>query len=178
MRPLTPMKGDRRGFKPPKIHARYFLRSKVVKGLRRESVERFGVQLFPKRAIEEIVLKDGTAVLAVDRRPRAFRRGGILYPTLHALIDGALRLPRVVVDRGAVPHVVNGADVMAPGIARMDAGIARGSLVVVTEETYDRPIAVGVALMSSEEVTLEGRGRAVENLHYLGDRIWALGGGL
>lgn len=168
------MKSSKR--RPQPILSRHFLRSKAVKELRRESVERLGAQLFSKKTAEEIVLSDETAIYIVDGKVKAFRKAGMLYPALKALIDGLMRLPRVIVDVGAVPHVAKGADVMAPGIVKMDREVEKGGLVVVAEERYDRPIAVGVALMSPEEVDRKGTGRAIQNLHYIGDRIWAVGG--
>lgn len=169
------MKSGKRGAQQKVLSAR-FLRSKAIKELRRESVERLGVQLFSKKRVQEIILSDGTAIYIVNEKVRAFRKVGMLYPTLKAFIDGAVRLPKVIVDMGAVPHVAKGADIMAPGIVEMDRDAEKGGLVVVTEERYDRPIAIGVVLMGPEEVDHKEKGRAIQNLHYIGDKIWTVGG--
>ncbi|NIN69992.1 MAG: RNA-binding protein, partial [Anaerolineae bacterium] len=81
------------------------------------------------------------------------------------------RLPRVVVDMGAIPYVCNGADVMAPGVTDMDSFMA-GDLVVVRDVTHGKALAVGRALKSSSDIEAARKGKVLENLHYVGDRLW------
>jgi PUA domain protein len=76
----------------------------------------------------------------------------------------------VVVDAGAVRFVVNGADIMNPGIVNADPEIAPGDLVVVVEERYRKPLAVGRALIPGTE--MKGEGKAVKSMHHVGDLIW------
>lgn len=94
-----------------------------------------------------------------------------LFPALSA---GALlsQLPKAIVDMGAIPHVCNGADIMAPGVVRLEGKFNKGDVVVVSDEDHQRPIAVAVALYSSEEAGSLESGRVFENIHYVGDRIW------
>lgn len=122
------------------------------------------------KSIEEVVLKKGSIYL-VEGRPLFVRRGEQLVPHLSS-VEECFRLPSVVVDMGAVPHVVNGADVMAPGIVRVDGNFAEGSVVVVRDEKYGKAIAVGVALIPSETLPATRRGKVVKNLHYVGDVFW------
>ena len=76
----------------------------------------------------------------------------------------------VVVDAGAVRFVVNGADIMKPGIVSADPEIAVGDLVIVMEERHKKPLAVGRALVAGCE--MKGEGKAVKSLHHVGDIIW------
>jgi PUA domain protein len=76
----------------------------------------------------------------------------------------------VVVDAGAVRFVVNGADIMKPGIVSADPEIAVGDLVIVVEERHKKPLAVGRALVAGAE--MKGEGKAVKSLHHVGDAIW------
>ncbi len=80
-------------------------------------------------------------------------------------------LPRVVVDMGAVPYVCGGADVMAPGVVEVD-DFRAGDLVAVVDVNHGKALAVGRALVDGVEVEGLGRGKVVENLHYVGDRVW------
>ncbi|KUO41990.1 MAG: hypothetical protein APU95_00485 [Hadesarchaea archaeon YNP_N21] len=80
-------------------------------------------------------------------------------------------LKRVIVDMGAVPHVVNGADVMSPGIVRADEGIKEGDIVAVADERHGKVIAIGLALVGGEAMKAP-KGKAVKNLHYVGDDVW------
>ena len=80
-------------------------------------------------------------------------------------------LPKVVVDMGAVPHICNGADVMVPGIVETDS-FEEKTIVRVVDERHGKNISVGVSLMSSNKILEAERGKAVKNIHYIGDRIW------
>ena len=80
--------------------------------------------------------------------------------------------PTVTVDSGAVKFVVNGANVMRPGITKIDGHFASGDIVVVNEEKYGKAIAVGLAKMSESEMQSAKKGQAVETLHYVGDKFW------
>lgn len=97
-------------------------------------------------------------------------------PTLHLLIKTSpytLKvLPRVIVDMGAVKRIINGADIMAPGIKGFEGEFEVGDVVVVVDEEKYRPIAVGEALVSRFEAENMERGKAIKNLHYIGDKYW------
>ena len=80
----------------------------------------------------------------------------------------------VVVDMGAIVFITKGADVMAPGITDADAGILKDDLVWICDEKHRKPLAVGVALMSGEEMKASETGKAIKTLHYVGDRLWAV----
>lgn len=88
--------------------------------------------------------------------------------------DASPELPSVYVDAGAVPRILNGADVMAPGIRKIEGEFSPGRKVVVRELEKGRPIAIGVALVESKDIPQMGKGKAISNLHYLGDEYWAL----
>ena len=125
------------------------------------------------RARWEVVKLDKKEVVyLVEGKPLAIEISGMLIPSIKALMDGVAELPRVVVDAGAVKHVVNGADVMAPGIVRVEGDFTRGDLVVVVDERYGRPLCVGVALVNKSELASMTKGKVVENLHHVGDKLW------
>jgi len=111
----------------------------------------------------EIVFVDGVAI--------AFRRKGELAPVLTntSALDG---LPRVIVDMGAVPHVVGGADIMAPGIKKVSGEFAERQLLTVVDEKHGKYLAVGKALTGSGPLAAAKKGKVVENIHYVGDLIW------
>jgi len=111
----------------------------------------------------EIVFVDGVAV--------AFRGKGELAPVLTntSALDG---MPKIVVDMGAVPHVVGGADIMAPGIRRVSGEFGERQFLVVVDEKYGKYLAVGRALMGSGPMAATRKGKVVENVHYVGDLIW------
>ncbi len=114
--------------------------------------------------------EDGTIVYLVNGVIRLVRKGDVLFPTLtNTIVE---ELPSVVVDMGAVPYVCNGADVMAPGIVEVKGEFDEGSLVVVRDIRHGKALAVGQSLTTSEGMRGTKKGKAVKNLHYVGDRLW------
>ncbi len=114
--------------------------------------------------VERLLLKDG--------KVHAFLTEGRWYPSLHALLElGEPGDHFVKIDMGAVKPVASGADVMAPGIVEVGE-VSEGDGVVVIDERHRRPLAVGVALMEGKEMVKRDKGRAVRNVHHVGDAIW------
>ena len=122
----------------------------------------------------EVITTDEFKVIFADGKQMFIEYDGRIFPT----VRGALvRLPPkrlVTVDMGAVKFVVNGADVMAPGITAADSVIQKGDLVVVIEETHKKPLAIGRALMSGDEMAAASSGKAIKSLSYVGDALWSL----
>jgi len=81
------------------------------------------------------------------------------------------KFPHVVVDMGAVKFVCNGANVMRPGI-RKYADFEKDQIVCVKEESKQKFLAVGKALVSSSEMESLAKGEVVKNLHYISDKYW------
>jgi len=153
------------------IKRRYHLRKALLRQLTREVVERFGepaAELL-KGSIEALGLEEGREVILAAGEVLLFRFSDKVFPTLKSL--DRIPLKRVVVDMGAVPHVANGADVMAPGVVSADGGITREEGVAIVDERHGKPIAVGQALVPGAE--MQGpRGKVIKNLHHVGDEIW------
>lgn len=119
--------------------------------------------------IEAVYFVEGIPAILVHREYG-------LIPSLYHIYKVGLTpdLPSVYVDAGATPRILNGADVMVPGIRKVDGSFEAGSKVLVREIEKGRPLAVGVALMSSSEISGSSRGKAVLNVHYVGDEYWYL----
>jgi PUA domain protein len=94
-----------------------------------------------------------------------------LYPALSASYLG--QLPNVIVDMGAIPYVCNGADIMAPGIVELD-DFPEGSLIVIRDVTHRKALAIGKAIRSSNSILDSKKGKVIENLHYVGDKLWSI----
>lgn len=130
-----------------------------------------------KERLEEGVLDEGTHILLYEGEILFFEEDGRLIPTLHALLNGILSIPTVTVDMGAVRFVVNGADIMRPGVTKVDDGIAQGSVVAVVDERHGKPLAVGVSLMSSEDILAATSGKVILSKHHVNDAMWDFGKG-
>ncbi|WP_048151551.1 RNA-binding protein [Palaeococcus ferrophilus] len=167
------------------FRSRRHLSKKDVKGIIAEMGRLFGEEvaskLIKKKDDVEIAEVDRiTQVIFVNGKPRFIRREGLVFPLVSTLYELSneedLRTWKrsVVVDAGAVPYVLDGADVMAPGITDADEGIGEGDFVFVVEENFGRPLAIGIALMDGKRMKESKKGKAVKNIHHAKDRLWEL----
>jgi PUA domain protein len=154
---------------------RQFLREKEAVRLLQEFSEKIKVDvrtLFDvKKLSVEVAEGTDACVYYLDGKPLVAKLKAGLVPTL--LFDKALlRLPKIVVNMGAVPHICNGADVLAPGIVKIDGAFEAGDYVLVVDERHGKPLAVVSALVDSVAASSLSRGKAALNLHYVGDDLW------
>lgn len=111
-------------------------------------------------------------MLLVNSRPLFIMVDELIFPTLKSLLEGNL-LKKITVDMGAVKFIVSGADIMRPGITKIDEGIKKGDIVSIIDIMHSKPIAVGISLFSKEEMEKMATGKAVKNLHHIGDKFWS-----
>jgi PUA-domain protein len=127
-------------------------------------------QLSRKSRVETEMVKS-SEVIFVDGVPVAFRREEQFVPVLTN--NSALeKMPRVTVDMGAVPHVVGGADIMAPGIRKVEGNFKDKDLVVIVDEKHGKFLSVGRSLLTSEALAGTKKGKVITNIHYVGDPVW------
>jgi PUA-domain protein len=129
------------------------------------------LELSKKDAVD-IVEAQGERSYLVNQEVWLFEEQGLLVPHLRLIHSKPTMLRRVAVDMGAVRFVTNGADVMRPGIVEIDAEIRQGELVAVVDAVHKKALAVGVALLATEEMRAATNGKVVKNLHWVGDRWW------
>jgi len=131
--------------------------------------------------VEVVPLSEKEHLYIVDGEPLFLKIvnkdvGEYIVPTLFLIHRSAKGkalppYPKVVVDTGAVRPIINGADVMRPGIKEFVGDFGKGDVVFVTDEK-GRVIAVTVALYSRQEMEQMQKGKVLINLHHLGDKIW------
>ena len=110
-------------------------------------------------------------VIFVDGVPVAFKREGQFVPVLTNTV-ALEKMPRVTVDMGAVPHVVDGADIMAPGIRKVEGTFGEKELVIIVDEKHGKFLSVGRSLLGSEALAATKKGKVIVNIHYVGDVVW------
>lgn len=156
---------------------RYHLSKKRV----RELIEIVGAKypgiarMLKPGAVEEAVIGDVKVIIANRIPTLIVLPDDTMIPALHVLLkypEAMEGIPRLVVDRGATPFIARGADVMAPGVRDIPVGFGKGDVVLVLVEGYTKPICVGRALYSSDEIRSMRRGKVVKNLHHIGDKLW------
>jgi PUA domain protein len=159
------------------VKRRYFVRKDKVADIQKQLggfLEDYP-GLWPEKAKIEVLETDkDISFIMVDKKPVFFERGGKYFPTLKAVLDISFEWKNVVVDEGAVRFVVNGADIMKPGIVEFEKSISAGDVVVVFEEKHRKSLAIGVSLLDAGDFDKKDTGKAVKNIHYVGDEIWAM----
>jgi len=158
----------------PTKHRRYSVKSKEAKQILNEVSKRLKINeevLFGSKANLEVVEADVGKIYLVNGKPLFFKAGEKLLPTL-LFQNFASQAPKIVVDMGAVPHVCNGADIMAPGIVRVEGEFSKGDLVLIVDEKHGKPLALGESLHDAENARNTKQGAVVKNLHFVSDKIW------
>ena len=154
--------------KKPLLFKRRVLRRKDANRLKEEALRLFVTGKY--RTISQAELEDGSMIYLFDGEMLLARRDGILLPTLKNPNLG--RFSSVIVDMGAIPYVCNGADVMAPGIVEIRGEFEKDALLIIRDVQHGKALGVGIALDSSEGMKEMKIGKAVVNLHHVGDKLW------
>jgi len=130
------------------------------------------IGLDAKAQLESGVLDDGSRILLLDGDIVFFESEGRLIPTLRSLLGGMVRIPQVTVDMGAVKFVVNGADIMRPGITQVDDAVKENGIVAIVDERHGKPLAVGISRMSAMDIRAASSGKVVKSVHHINDELW------
>jgi PUA domain protein len=155
---------------------RYSLKSKESKRLLVKISKRLNFEpetFFGSKPKIEIVEFDAGKIYLIQEKPFFFQCKDLVNPTLlfSEFLD---RLPQVVVDMGAVPYVCKGANIMVPGIVRLDTDFEEKKLVVIVDEKHSKDLALGLSLFSSAEIQDKKKGIVIKNIHFVSDKFWNL----
>lgn len=138
----------------------------------RETAASYNLELTKKDTLE---LAEDTSnkpkIILLNGQPAFFYYGEKLIPLLKYLQQHEL-LKKVTVDMGAIKFIVNGADVMRPGIVAIDDNVHQDEPVVIIDEKNKKPIAVGFPLLDGADLMVLKNGKAVKIIHYVGDALW------
>ena len=144
------------------------LRSKEVNKL----LQQFNVNFTKKDQIVLIEDKEKSLkLILVDKLLSFFYYQDKIIPTLKYLQENLI-LKKITVDMGAIKFVINGADIMRPGIVNIEDGIEKNDFIVIVDENNGKPLSVGIAILNSEDMKETKSGKVIKNIHYVGDDIW------
>ena len=158
----------------PTKQRRYPLKAKESKQIVEEASKELRLDLeaiYSSKANVEVVESDVGSIYIVGGKPALFKDGERILPTL-LFNEFIAKAPKIVVDMGAVPYVCKGADVMAPGIVRIEGEFTQGELVIVVDVKFGKALALGESLINAENARCIRRGPVVKTLHYVGDKVW------
>jgi len=125
------------------------------------------------KVLEKVTLDEYSLIL-VDGNPLLFEIEEQLFPTVRGALELGLQKRLVIVDKGAIKFVSNGADIMSPGVVGADPEIKKGDFVIIVEESHKKPLAIGKATMDGPEMVEANSGKAVKSITYVGDKLWNL----
>jgi len=153
---------------------RHFLKEKEAKKIILDFSQKFKVdpeRLFGSKPRIELAEAQVADIFIIDGKPLLARFHGALLPTL-IFNDLFSSLPKIVVNMGAIPYICNGADVMAPGVVNIDGDFNKNDLLLIVDERYCKPVAIGAALLNSEDMRSIKQGKIAKSIHYVGDKLW------
>ncbi len=159
------------------IKQRHFIQKSQIKELQDDLLnhydEKFVAQIFPKKASIEVIQTDaGDTLYAVNNVLKLWKSKDGYLPVLTLLLNKQVDLKKIVVDKGAIRYVTNGADIMRPGITKIDDSIKKDDIVVIVDENHDRALAIGKAMLNADQMQETKTGKVVKNLHTIQDNVW------
>ncbi len=96
----------------------------------------------------------------------------LLIPHIKLIRTLNHKIPTVSVDTGAIKFVVNGADVMRPGVVKIDENVVEGGLILVSESSKGGILCFGIAMYDAVDMEAMKSGKCIKNIHHLKDKYW------
>ena len=155
-----------------KIKNRHRLKLKEIKAIQNELQNTFNKDFFDEKSSIETGDFEGISIIFIDSEPCFIFHDNKIVLTLYGINKYKPKQKFVVIDMGAVKYVTSGADVMAPGIVDADKNISEHDQVWISDEKHRKPLAIGIAIMSGEQMINEKKGKAIQTIHYVGDMLW------
>ncbi|MDT3433430.1 RNA-binding protein [Haloarcula sp. 1CSR25-25] len=153
------------------VKSRHHLRSDEVDTITTALSENLGVEL-DADSFEKVEFDDSDwDVVLVDGDPLVLYLDGEPFLTVQGANQHPPQKHVVTVDAGAVSFVSDGADIMRPGITEADDDISEGDLVVISEESHGKFLAVGRAQTDGDDMVGDS-GKVVTSLHHVGDDLF------
>ncbi len=129
---------------------------------------------FEHERVELVETTGDVQIFLINKKPLLMEFRDLVFPTLRGALEHPFPERRVVVDQGAVPFVVNGADVMRPGVISVSDDVVENKPVQVVEERHGKPIAIALALYNASSIIESRSGKMCKTVHWVGDEIWNL----
>ena len=157
-----------------RVRKRKRLREKEVKALSEEISAKVGVPVFNVGDTVDQAESSDMDLVFVNGEVDGFIIEGKAFLTVRGLLKYPATRSFVTVDMGAIRFVINGADIMGPGIVEADVNVQPGDLVWVRDEKNRKPLAVGQALVNGSEMAAKKPGKAIKSILFVGDKLWKL----
>jgi PUA domain protein len=156
------------------IKKRHSIRKSQAQDLLTRLAEQIGASanLFHAEMIEVLETTANVSLFMVYKKPLLMATEAWVFPTLKGAVQCPFPERRVVVDAGAIPYVVNGADIMRPGIVSVTDDVKANAPVQIVDERHGKPLAIGISLFDAPDLRASTAGKMVKKFHHVGDEIW------
>ncbi|KAI5803356.1 PUA-like domain-containing protein [Peziza echinospora] len=165
------------------------VKSSVQRHLRAKLLEQYPLlephieEIFPKKSdLELIKAPDRLSLYAIGHEILFFQHfDDTIFPHLKLVHKFPECFPKLQVDRGAIRFILDGAQLMCPGLtspgARLppaEEAVPAGKVVVIMAEGKENACMIGRTKLSTEDIKKINKGVGVETFHVLGDGLWGL----
>jgi PUA domain protein len=156
------------------VKKRHSIRKSQAQDILSRLSEQIGpsARFFHADMIEVLETNANVSLFMVNKKMSLMDNGTWVFPTLRGAILFPFPERRVVVDAGAIPYVVNGADVMRPGIVSISDDVKADAPVQIVDERHGKPLAIGIALFDAPDMRAKIQGKMCKNFHHVSDEIW------
>jgi PUA-domain protein len=157
----------------PEKFRRHFLKTKEAEAFLNRASEKIVAleQIVKAKADVELIQTEFAEIYLINGKPLLAKSEENVFPTL-VFSEFLASSPKVLIDMGAIPHVCNGANIMAPGITHFEGEFKKGDFVLVADEKHGKPIAIGEIIYDADVAENVGQGVVVRNVHFVGDKVW------
>lgn len=158
------------------LKKRHAIKKSELSRLTQNLEEQIGefASLYKSKTIELGETGGNIRIFLIDKQPCLMEYESWVFPTLRGLIAHPIDCRKITVDSGAVGYVVNGADIMRPGIISVTDDVRKGMPVQVVEERHGKPLAVCISLYDADGLMAQDKGKCCKNVHFIGDELWNL----
>ncbi len=148
--------------------SRHFLNRKES----RDVVARIEAMGFEPTGIETLEVDEQREVKFYysSKKPVAFQKD-MLIPSLFFIAEHRPKSRYIRVDDGAVPHLLNGADLFAQGILDIDPLLAKDDIAYISN-AKGVFFAIGILIRSAADILADKRGPAAKTIHRANDEYY------
>uniref|UniRef100_A0A6B2LLS0 PUA domain-containing protein n=1 Tax=Arcella intermedia TaxID=1963864 RepID=A0A6B2LLS0_9EUKA len=162
------------------------LKSSQVRGVKNSIVEQYPLlepyiddiipKKFPLKTAKSNTVR--STLYVINDEIIFFEREGTIIPTLATIHKYPFLLKKVRVDQGAIKFVLQGANVMCPGLTSnggsLEEDFKEGEYVAILAEGKQNCLGIGLANMDRNAIRSVNKGHGLENIHHIGDPLWEI----
>lgn len=115
-------------------------------------------------------IKENNGIILKDNIPYLIIIDNKYLPHLKSIPEE--NYSSVYVDKGAIPFIAKGADLMKPGIREIEQQIKKNDIIMIKDENAKKTIALGFSLYNFEEMQQQEKGKSIIIYHYIGDQYY------